>query len=285
MEILTIVLASLLSLGSGGGIVLDKIVEGKIRDRVISVEKQAVRIDNQPNYRAVRGRLARVRIAGRGVRIEPGIRIAEIDLETDPVAVELDRIKLSSIKRIRESLVTPATGAARLVFTEADLNQALQSEQIQLRLQKALNRLIARKAGSTNISYQISDIQIDLQSANRLQVDFKLSRPRPSRPLESNTNIESGTSSSKNPSRELAMGLEVTLQVMNGKTVRLLDPQGTVNGRPMSPRLLNGFAAGISDRLNLNSLEADGILTRILQLEINEDNLELASFVKLDKMP
>ena len=284
MEILTIVLASLLSLGSGGGIVLDKIVEGKIRDRVISVEEQAVRIDNQPNYRAVGGKLARVRIASRGVRIEPGIRVAAIDLETDPVAVKLDRIKLSSIDRLRESLITPATGAARLVFTEADLNQALQSEKIQLQLQKTLNRLIARKAGSTNISYQISDIKLDLRAGNRLQVSFRLNRPRPSGLSESN--LDSGTSSPKNPSRELAIGLELTLQAIDGKMVRLKDPQGTVNGRPMSPRLLNGFATGISDRLNLDTLEADGILARILQLEISEDNLELTSFVRLEtKMP
>ncbi|MEN9870181.1 MAG: hypothetical protein RLZZ171_1169, partial [Cyanobacteriota bacterium] len=48
----------------------------------------------------------------------------------------------------------------------------------------------------------------------------------------------------------------------------------------------NGFATGISDRLNLNTLSADGILARILQLEINEDNLQLISFVRLEtKMP
>lgn len=279
MEILTIVLSSLLSLGSGAGIVLDRITQGKISQQVISIESQAVRIDNQPNYSAVRGRLARVRLASRGVRIKPGIRIAAIDLETDPLAVKLDRLKLSNLDRLRESLAAPATGAARLVFRETDLNQALQSEQVRQRLEKTLNRLIARKAGSTNISYQIADIQLDLRSGNRLQVDFKLSRPRPNR---LNSQTLAGTSGSQITSRELAISLELTLKVMNGTAVRLLDPQGTVNGRPMSPRLLNGFATGISDRLNLNTLEADGILARILQLEINEDNLELVSFVRLE---
>ena len=279
MEILTIVLASLLSIGSGGGIVLDEIVRRKIGDRIISVEEQAVRIDNQPNYRAAQGRLARVRIASRGVRIEPGIRIAAIELETDPLAVKLDKIEFSKIDRIREFLVAPATGAAKLVVTETDLNQALQSEKIQKQLQKTLNRLIARRAGSNNISYQISNIQLNLQPKNRLQVDFRLSRPRPN--LRSNFS-DSGTSEAQNASRELVMSLELTLQVVNGKMVRILDPQGTVNGRPMSPRLLEGFATGISDRLDLNTFEADGILARILQLEINEDNLELISFVRLE---
>ena len=284
MEILTIVLAGLLGIGSSGGIVLDKIAQGKIRSQVISVEQQAVRIDNQPNYRAAEGKLARVRIASRGVRIKPGIRIASLDLETDPLAVKLAKLKLSNIDRLRESLTVPAAGAVKVVLTEKDLNQALQSNEIQAQLQNTLNRLIASRAGSTNISYQLADIQLKLRPKNRLQVSFKLSRPTKNLNLESNATP--GTYQTKNPSRELAIGLELTLKVINGKKVRILNPQGTVNGRPMSSRLLNGFATGISDRLNLNTLSEDGILARILQLEINEDNLQLISFVRLEtKMP
>ena len=284
MEILTIVLAGLLGIGSSGGIVLDKIAQGKIRSQVISVEQQAVRIDNQPNYRAAQGKLARIRIASRGVRIKPGIRIASLDLETDPLAVKLAKLKLSNIDRLRESLTVPAAGAVKVVLTEKDLNQALQSNEIQAQLQNTLNRLIASRAGSTNISYQLADIQLKLRPKNRLQVSFKLSRPTKNLNLESNATP--GTYQTKNPSRELAIGLELTLKVINGKKVRILNPQGTVNGRPMSSRLLNGFATGISDRLNLNTLSEDGILARILQLEINEDNLQLISFVRLEtKMP
>lgn len=284
MEILTIVLAGLLGIGSSGGIVLDKIAQGKIRSQVISVEQQAVRIDNQPNYRAAQGKLARVRIASRGVRIKPGIRIASLDLETDPLAVKLAKLELSNIDRLRESLTAPASGAVKVVLTEKDLNQALQSTEIQAQLQNNLNRLIASRAGSTNISYQLADIQLKLRPKNRLQVSFKLSRPTKNLNLESNATP--GTYQTKNPSRELAISLELTLKVINGKKVRLLNPLGTVNGRPMSSRLLNGFAIGISDRLNLDTLSADGILARILQLEINEDNLQLISFVRLEtKMP
>ncbi|NJK57410.1 MAG: DUF2993 domain-containing protein [Pleurocapsa sp. SU_5_0] len=283
MEILTIVLAGLLGIGSSGGIILDRLAQGKISSQVISVEQQAVRIDNQPNYDAALGKLARIRIASRGIRIKPGIRIASLDLETDPLAVKLAKIKLSNIDRLRESLAAPAAGAVKVVLTQKDLNQALQSTEIQAQLQNTLNRLIAGKAGSTNISYQLSDVQLELRPQNRLQISFKLSRPRPNLTLKSSS---IGTSEAKNPSRELAISLRLTLKVIDGEKVRLLDPQGTVNGRPMSSRLLNGFATGISDRLNLNTLSADGILARILQLEINEDNLQLISFVRLEtKMP
>ena len=148
------------------------------------------------------------------------------------------------------------------------------------RLETILNQSLVRRAGATNIPYQLSDLRVELDSGNRWKLRFKLSRPRPS------VNIKpddiSGTSTVKNRSRELDFALESTVEVRNGKTLHLIDPQGTVNNRPMSQRLLNGFAVGISDRLDLNSLESDGILARILQLEINQDRLELVGFVRVE---
>ncbi len=280
MEILTIVLSSLLSLGSSGGLILDKIAQGRLRSQVISVEQQAVRIDNQPNYQAVQGKLDRVRIANRGVKIKPGLRIDLVDVETDQIALKLAELDFNSIDGLRKSLEKPASGAVRLILTETDLNQALQSPEVVTQLQANLNRLIARKAGSTNISYQLSDLHLELRPANRLQVKFKLNRPRPTANMEPNRTA--GTYSINNRSRELDIALELAFQVINGTALRLIDPQGTVNNRPMSSRLLKGFAEGISDRLDLNSLSADGIITRILQLEIDEDKLELISFIRLE---
>lgn len=280
MEILTIVLSGLLSLGSTGGLILDKIAQGKLRSNLISVEKQVVRIDNQPNYQVAQGKLDRVRIASRGVRIQPGLRIALVDVETDQVALKLAKLDFNSIDGLRSSLEKPVSGAVRLILTETDLNQALQSPEIVAQLQKTLNRTIARKAGSTNINYQLSDLHLELHSANRLEVRFKLNRPRARASIDSPRTA--GTSNLSNRSRELDIVLELAFQVVKGTTIRLIDPQGTVNNRPMSSRLLKGFAEGISDRLDLNSLSADGIITRILQLEVDEDKLELVSFIFLE---
>lgn len=280
MEILTIVLSGLLSLGSSGGLILDQIAQGKLRSQLISVEQQAVRIDNQPNYQVAQGKIDRVRIASRGVRIKPGLRIAVVDLETDQVALKLAKSSFNSLDGLRESLEKPVSGAVRLILTETDLNQTLQSPEILAQLQQTLNRLIARRAGSTNIKYQLSDIHLELSSANRIQVRFKLNRAKSTSNTQSNQ--ARGTSSPNSRSRELDITLKLTFEVTKGTTVRLIDPQGTINNRPLSSRLLKGFAEGISDRLDLNSLSADGILTRILQLEIDEDKLELVSFIRLE---
>ncbi|MEM8721704.1 MAG: DUF2993 domain-containing protein [Cyanobacteria bacterium P01_G01_bin.39] len=280
MEILTIALSSLLSLGASGGLILDRIAQGQLRDQVIDVEQQAVRIDNRPNYQVIQGKLDRVRIASRGVKIKPGLRIAIVDLETDQVALNLAELNFDNLDELRASLSQPVSGLVRLVLTETDLNQALQSPEILAQLQTTLNRLIARRAGSSNISYQLSDLGLELRPTNRLQVKFKLNRASSS--TENRSNRSTGTSKFTNRSRELDIALELEFQVVNGTTVRLLEPMGTVNNRPLSDRLLKGFAEGISDRLDLNSLSADGIITRILQLEIDEDKLELINFTRLE---
>ena len=279
MEILTIVLSGLLSLVSGGGTILDLIAASQIRSQIISVEQQTVRVDNRPSYQIAQGKLHQVRIASRGVTVQPGLRLIFVDLATDPIALKLSNLNFNSINGLRDSLAKPASGAIKLVFSQSDLNQALQSPEILAQLQKTLNRLITSKSGSTNISYQLSNLHLELRPANRIEVRFQLSRPRPNASINDST---SGTNTINNRSRELNIALELAIQVINGKTLRLIEPQGTVNDRPMSSRLLNGFAVGIGDRLNLNVLEADGILARILQLEIDEDRLELVSFIRLE---
>ena len=278
MEIIAIALSGLLSLASSGGIILDDLAKKQIGSQIISVEQQAVRIDNSPNYRLLQGKIDRLRIASRGVKIEPGLRIAVLDLETDAIVLK-SQPNLSSINELRKSLAKPASGAVKLIITEADLNRALQSPEILAKLETILNRSLVSRAGATNIPYQLSDLRVELHSANRWEIKFKLSRPRPSVNIEPNGN---GTSRVKNRSRELDFALESTVEVLNGKTLRVIKPQGTVNNRPMSQRLLNGFAVGISDRLDLNSLESDGILARILQLEINQDRLELVGFIRVE---
>jgi hypothetical protein len=277
MEILTIVLSGLLSLISGGGIILDSVAIDRLRSQIISLDQQAIRVDNTPSYQIAQGKVQKVRIATRGLTIKPNFKIAALELETDAVALDLAKLNLNSIDELRNSLEQPLQGAGKLILTETNLNQALQSPETLAQLQQALNRLIVRKAGSTNIAYQLNDLQVELQSANRLGIKFILSRPK--------TNYEEYSTlktSPKSPSRELIIALKFQIQVLNGKTIQITKLEGTVNSRPMSSRLLNGFAEGLSDRLNLTSLEANGILARILQLEINEDELKLVGFARVE---
>ena len=267
MEILTIVLSSLLSLASSGGVILDLVVGNNLRSQITGVEEQAIRIDNTPSYQIVGGKLQKIRVATRGVKLKQNLRIEALEFETDRIDLDRSQLDLDNIDGLRKSLKQPLQGAAKIILTEVDLNRALQSSATQAQIQQMLNRLIAKKAGSTNIAYQLIDPRLELLPDNRLGVQFKLRRAQ---------------STLNDSSSDLAISLELEIGVANGKALKLIDPIGTVNQRPMSSRLLNGFASGISDRFDLSELEADGILARLLQLKIDEDKIELAGFARME---
>ena len=273
MEILTIVLSSLVGLASSGGVVIDSIAGKQISSQLNS-QSQAVRIDNTPSYQITQGKIHKVRIAARDLAIQPQVNIALLELETDRLHISPQKLSFDSIAKFQQALKQPFQGAGRLVVTESDLNLAVSSPEILAQLQKILNRLIASKAGSTNIAYELSEVKIKLRSDNRLGVELTLARPLSS--------FEARGRATANSSRKLAMSLDFKIKILNGKTVSITEPVGTVNGRPMSPRLLNGFAEGISDRLDLADLQTDGILTRILQLKIDDDRLNLVGFLKVE---
>ena len=70
--------------------------------------------------------------------------------------------------------------------------------------------------------------------------------------------------------------------MVEGKQIVLTQLAGTVNERPISPRLLNGFAQGISDRLDISTFEKQGIFARLLQLEITAEKMTVIGFAKME---
>lgn len=266
MELITIVLSGLLSALSNGGWVSEAIAENVLASNVESVETLEIRVDNRPNYQLVNGKLDKLRIATRGILLQQDLRIDLLEVETDPISLDIKDLGNSSLEDLQASLGQPLQAAARIIITEVDLTTALQSEILRQQLQETLNNLVAQRAGNTTRSYEVSELQIDLLPENRIELELQLSR--------------SGTNQERD--RELAISLELGLEVIAGTKIQLVNPQGTVNGRQMSERLLNGFAEGISDRLNLTNLESLGILARLLQLEVTEDKIELVAFTRIE---
>ena len=280
MEILTVILSGLLSLTSSGGVILDSLVAKTINAQLENSEHLAVRIENTPNYAVAEGKVQKIKLAARNIQLQPAINIAVLEFETDQVHLSPTKLDFSNVNNLRNFLKSPLQGAGKIEFTEASLNQALQSPEILAQIQKTFNSLIARRAGSTNIAYELSNIHLELNSDNQVEVKFKLARAINN--FKSDVKNLDTSKDSSNPAKELLIALKLNIKVSNGKNISLTEAKGSVNGRPLSSRLLNGFAEGISDRLDLTSIESDGIFARILQLKISDEKLKLVGFVKLE---
>lgn len=279
MELITIILSSLLSVFASGGLVLNRIAHKQVDNYLDSADKLAIRIDNTPNYKVAQGKVDRFRLAARGIHLEPDLRIESLELETDPIELNLAKVKTKTIQQFRSSLKKPLQGVFALVIKEEDLAQTLKSEMVIGKLQKSLNDAIADRVGESSVAYEIVDPQIELSAPNNLGFKVKLNR-QGKKIQQEDTQRES--SSSPNRSSELLLNLNMTIDSVAGKQVRLSNLTGTINDRPLSSRLLKGFAEGISDRLDLTSIEESGIFSRLLKLEITEDKIELIGFVRME---
>lgn len=268
MAWLTIILTSLFAAISTAGLILDRVVEQNLRSQVAAVEQLAVRIDNAPSFQALPGKVERVRLASRGLQPVPDFRIAAIDLETDPLHVDLQKLQQGGEVSLTSALRQPAQGAVRLVLTEADLNRAFQSPKIKGQLQQLLNRFLPQREGEPAPAFEILDLHLECLTGNRLRAQIRL-QPSQTEPASQPTEVE----------------LEVGFQVIAGRSLQLVEPKGKINGRRLSTKLLQGFAEGLLEVLDLRRLEAQGITARLLQFSITEETIELAAFARIEPSP
>ena len=85
MEWLAIILSGILAAISPAGVILDRLAADALRSQVAGVEELAVRIDNTPSYQVLQGKIQRVRLASRGLEPIPQLRLAVLELDTDPL--------------------------------------------------------------------------------------------------------------------------------------------------------------------------------------------------------
>ncbi|HEY9653449.1 MAG TPA: DUF2993 domain-containing protein [Coleofasciculaceae cyanobacterium] len=257
MEFLTILLSSLLAIVSPVGLVTDSVVEGAIRSRLDKVEQLEVRIDNTPNYEIIRGNVERVRVAGRGLWLTSDVRVDTLELETDPISIDLQSLRQRDRKSPRDALKQPVQTGVHLIVTEADMNRVLRSPRAIAQFKQIGRRLV----GDSAQAYEFLNPQIDFLGNNRLrfQVDVKQGNAQPQQ-----VTVESG------------------IGITNGHSLQLLEPTASINGVKLPPQVVVGFATGISNRFNLRKLEEAGITARILQLQVGTDTLDAAAFVRLD---
>ncbi|MEO1591501.1 MAG: DUF2993 domain-containing protein [Cyanobacteria bacterium J06632_22] len=257
MEFLSILLSSLLFIGSPTGVALDQIAANAIRARVDNVEDLEVRVDNGSAVQLLQGKVDRLRIGARGVSLVPGFRIAIADIETDPIDLDV-----GALQQGRVVLDRPFQGAVHLVLTAEDLNTFLQSPAF-------LNQLSSIRINLDNASqnrevsrYRLENPKVTFLGNNRLRVEIDLF----DQVLEESLPIEA----------------ETGLTVENGHRLVLLDPRVVVDGEAAPDQLLDTFTESLDDQLSLRQFEPQGITARVLSLAVEPEGLDLALWVQID---
>lgn len=269
MEFLSILLASLMGGVSPLGFIVDQRIEAAFREQVNEVETLKVRVDNTPSHQLLQGNIQRIRLAGEGVRLSPNLNLSALALETDPIALDFNRLRQGNtegFQRFRETLEEPLQVALQISLSEDDLNQFLSSEAVQAQLEKIIQRVAKQFPNGRNQNYELLSSELEFLDNNRFAFNFETRVSRSQRTEETATfNIR----------------LESAIATKQGKQLQFLNPTVTVNNRPFPSGLVAAVTQRVSERLNLEALEEQNILARLLQLNIEEDEVKLAAFVQI----
>ena len=260
MELIAILLSGITALFSLGGVVVDKNVEASLRARLDHVEQLQVRTDNAPSYQIINGKIDKVRIAGRGAWVTKDFRIETLEVETDPIAVDLKAIQEDGQNPQSSSLKQPIQLAVKLKFAEEDINNFLKSPDAIAQLQKMTTGTLGGIASSLNKDYQIVNPQVKFLANNRLALKAELTDA-------------SG--------EKLNVALETRINVIGGRKFELVEPKAIVGGTEVPSFLLNSLTGTLAESLNIDILERRGITARILQFQATPGQLELAAFVRV----
>ncbi len=261
MELIAILLSGITSLFSLTGVVVDKNVETAFLSQIDRAEQFQVRTDNAPAHQIINGKINKLRIAGRGVWVTKDLRIDTLDVETDPIAVNLKELQSDGQNPRASSLQQPVQAGVRFKFNEADLNNYLKSPDAIARLQKMTTSTFGGVASSLNKDYQIANPQVKFIGNNRVSLSAELQDP--------------------GSGEKLPVSLETGVSVVKGRTFQLTEPSAAVGGTPVPQFLLAGLTAEMTQRLSVDILEQRGLTARILQFKVNPQELDIAAFVRV----
>lgn len=250
MELLTILLAGLLSLLAPVGVIVERIAENTIRSQFKQVGQLRVRIDNVPSHQLLQGKVERVRIAGRSLQLkQPDVHITALEIETDAIDVATRQIELEQ----------PLQAGVRVVLTEQDVNQAL----------------------SQLIKSRVFDIRIGTFGRRSEPVQrFNLANPK----IEflGNNQVRFQVELAQGEAAPLAITVESGLGVKAGRQIQLIAPVVFIEGERVPEQILSAIAEDFAQQLDLIDWERYGVQARILQLKITPQQLEIATFVRVE---
>jgi hypothetical protein len=141
-------------------------------------------------------------------------------------------------------------------LTENDLNKSLQSAQIQSYLQKIVGN-------GNKSSFQIINSRLNLLNNNRIKIETQINL------------LNQGQGDI------VDISLEFGIEIIKGSKIKIIEPTGTLNERKLSKKLLQGFADNFNQQLDLEKLEASGIMIRFLQFKLSDHKINMAAFVQI----
>ena len=86
---------------------------------------------------------------------------------------------------------------------------------------------------------------------------------------------------SGNEEQPLLIKVETEININKSRQTKFFETAVTVNEEQVASQFVEGIVKNLNQRLDLRNLEGDGLLIRILKLNIRASKLEIAAFVQI----
>ncbi|MBE9223008.1 DUF2993 domain-containing protein [Cyanobacterium stanieri LEGE 03274] len=252
MEFFISTLTIFTTLMSSGGFIIDRAFSNAIKQNSASVEQIEVRVENVPTHNIIKGEIDSIKLAVRGWGLREHFRLDVFELETDPLKFDFSRIREINAENWQEIVQSDINLGIRTVLTEDDLNAMVRSP-------RALEIIASSIPPSSPEGFELEEVSLNL---------------RPNQRIRLNTIARSQT-----PGVRVDFSIEFGIELIGTERLRIVEPVGTFNGRPISERLLQGFTENFNMRLNLNALQRFGVVARLLQVDIKDEDIGITALI------
>lgn len=233
---------------------LNKMAEMALASQMETAENLQVQVKVDPSNLA-KGEVDSLAISGEGLVMHPDLRMAELQMQINSIAVKPFKALFGRIE-----LVRPTDGTARVVITKADLDRAFNSETINDRLRQLVIHLDGKQA-------TIKSMHVACNLLGDCKITLLLDA------------ILCGT--------ELAQHFSFTgtLNVSNDQQGVALQDIQCLEGKKPPIELTNALVEWAGEILNLQNFEMEGISLRIHQLNVEAGNLVLQAEALVTQFP
>lgn len=219
-------------------------------------DAEDLKVDVQTNLgEMVQGQVDSVSVAGHGLVMQKDIRVQELEIETDGIAINPLSVLFGEVE-----LTHPTDATARIVLKEEDINRTLNSKYVRSKM-----RPFELNVDGQIVTLELQHLEIHLLSESQIECCGKI------------------TLQEKGNTRQLAF--IALLQPRTSSQPLLLEAFQCLPGQGISLEVVAALMQKFKELLNLPYYELEGNAYRIKDMEVQKGSLTLYTEAHLRKMP
>lgn len=233
---------------------ISEAVEVSLLTQLDQVEN--IEVDIRTNLlKIIQGKVDSVSISGRGLVIEKDIRLHEMEVYTDKIAINPLNAIVGQI-----DLNHPVQASVRLILTEQDINHALNSDYIRSKLQP-----LELDVEGESVTFELQQLSVELPGGCKIKFN--------------------GTTLLHEAGKIRRVSVVGAIRVQDSSQPLVLESFNCTQGGGISLKLAIALLAKIEELMSLPYFDWDGILFQLKSLAVNRDSLTIHTHVYIKQLP